>query len=242
MIRTLTALFAALSLGLAAPAFAAPGHGEKTEHAAPADGHGADGAHGDEHGDDGHGDHHYYTADDDGDGTANWLDPDSEQFMLAKLGFHAFNLLLFVGLIVAFVRRPAQDAVRGRALEIRKTITDSAKERDEAKERHEDVTARLAKLEDEITRMRTEAEADAKVEAERMVERAREEATRIAKTAERNIQDEIARARLELRNDAVDLAVELAEGVLRETVTAADQKRLANDFLATLNDGAPADV
>ena len=242
MSKMLTALLAAFCLAVATPAFAAPpatDHGEQTH--GDAAGHGDD-AHGDEGDHGGAEGHHYYTDDDDHDGTANWLDSDSEQYMVTKLGAHAFNLLLYVGIILFFVRRPAQDALRGRALEIRKTITDSAKERDEAKDRHEEVTARLHKLEDEIATMRAEAEADAKLESERMVARAREEAERIAATGQRNIRDEIARARNELRNDAVELAVQLAENTLKEAVTAADQKRLAQDFLASLAEGASADA
>lgn len=254
--RRLTTI-AALTLALSAPinnAFAAPEHG--TEHAEPAhgdaapahgdDGHGAaaDG-HGDAHGEEGDhgaGGHHYYTDDDDHDGTVNWMDPDSEQFMLAKLGFHLFNLFLFFGLILFFVRRPMLDTLRTRALGIRNTIITAAKHRDEAKEQHEEVTARLQALQDEIAKMRAEAKEDAKAESERLVARAHEEAERIAQTAQRNIRDEVARARLELRRDAVELAVQLAENTLKEAVNAEDQKRLANDFLTRLNEGASADA
>lgn len=216
----------------AAPHAAPASHGEPA-HAGQADaGHGGDEAHGDAAG--GHGGHSY-TADDDHDGTANWLDSDSEQYMAAKLGFHAFNLIIFIALIATFVRRPAADAVRGRALDIRKTITDSARARDEARDRHEEVNARLARLEDEIAGMRATAEADAKIEAEKMIERARAETVRIAALADRNIRDEIARARLELQRDAADLAIQLAENTLKGAVAAEDQERLAREFLASLN-------
>ena len=47
------------------------------------------------------------------------------------------------------------------------------------------------------------------------------EAERIGKTAERNIRDEVARARTSLRREAVELAVELAESTLRKSVTQA---------------------
>lgn len=218
------------------PSHAAPSHAAPS-HAAPAGGHGeaaADGAHGDEGG---HaaGGHHYYTDDDDHDGTANWLDSDSEQYVASNLGYHLFNLVLYIALIATFVRRPASDAIRDRALGIRKAITDSARERDEARDHHDEVNARLARLEDEIAGMRAEAEADAKLESERMIERARTEAGRIAALAERNIRDEVARARLELQRDAADLAIQLAENTLKGAVGADDQERLAREFLASLN-------
>lgn len=251
--RTLLAGFAALSFALATPAFASPpeapahaeaGHGEPS-HAAEA-GHAPEGGHAAEGGDHAeggaHGGHHYYTADDDGDGTPNWRDSDSELFVLSKLGFHLFNLVIYIAILFAFVRQPLLDTLRARALEIRKTLTDSHRHRDTAKERHDEIDARLQALADEIAGMKAEAALDAKAEHARLVARAREEAVRIGETAERNIRDEVARARIELRRDAVELAVQLAESTLRDTVNSDDQKRLAQDFLNTLNDGASADA
>lgn len=219
---------------------AADGHGAAADsHGAAAEGHGDEGAHGDAAGGEAH---HYYTDDDDGDGTANWLDSDSEQFMVKKLGFHAFNLFIYFAVMFFFVRRPLLDTLRSRALGIRNTIVGAAKHRDEAKEQHDEVTARLQALQDEIAAMKAEAAEESAVEAKRSEKRAHEEAERIAQTAQRNIRDEVARARLELRRDAVELAVQLAENTLKEAVSAEDQKRLAHDFLASLNDGASADA
>ena len=66
---------------------------------------------------------------------------------------------------------------------------------------------------------------------------------RIGEAAERNIRDEVARARDQLRRDAVALAVELAEENLKEQVNSDDQQRLARAFLDTLNqDGGSANV
>ena len=46
------------------------------------------------------------------------------------------------------------------------------------------------------------------------------------------IDQELRRAREELRDEASDLAVELAAGLLRERVTDADRDRLMDEFIA----------
>ena len=249
-------LLRALTLGLAlalAPATAqakdttgdhAPhadaGHGAKGGHGDAAhgadDGHGHD-AHGDAHGGGHGGGHgsHYYTADDDGDGTANWMDSDSELFVLTDLGFHSFNLLCLLGIMWWLGRKPLGDAARERALTIRKELTDTARTRDEAYQRHQELVARLDKLEGEIEVMEADAAAESAREEAKLVERAEAEAKRIAETAERNIRDEATRARNALRRDAIDLATKLAEGILRQNVTDADQQALARDFLTSLS-------
>jgi F0F1-type ATP synthase membrane subunit b/b' len=233
-------LLAAGALAFAAPVHATPpaaNHGEQAHgDAAPAQAHGeAAHAKGD-HGDGDHAEHHYYSDDDDGDNTANWADPDSELFVVKKLLFHLVNLVIFLGLGVYFVKQPLGDALRTRALAVRRGLADSATTREAAQERYDEVAARIAKLSEEIEAMKVQAVKDAKVQAAAQVERAHADAKRIGQSAERNIRDEVARARAELRQDAVALAVELAESHLRDTINAEDQKRLAHEFLTSIHD------
>ncbi len=195
--------------------------------------------------------HHYYTADDDHDGVVNWMDSttgsapntetyigpvmiDSWPYLSFPLGYHLFNFLLLVGVVGWFVRRPLADTFRDRALKIRTEITDSARKRDEAHQRHQELVARLSKIEAEIGGMRTEAEADARREEAQLVERARREAERVREQAERNVRDETTRARTALRREAVELAVQLAEQTLRQSVGTSDHQALARDFLASV--------
>jgi len=229
----------AAALAFAAPALAAAPHGNDA-HGSEAhgdahgkgghdDGHAAEGDHGG-----GHGGHHYYTADDDHDGTANWLDSDSDMYAVSDLAFHAIHLLIFLGLAVWLVRKPMSDALANRAANIKKELTDSARARDEAYQRHQELVARLDKVASEIEAMEADAVTDAANEEQKLVERAQREAERIAEMAQRNIRDESTRARNALRKEAVELAVELAEGILSKSVNAADQQALARDFLTSL--------
>jgi len=239
------------ALTLASPALGAPhgkakakaGHGEHTEQVDTHGSHGDAAGHGDagDHGDGDHGGgHHYYTADDDGDGTANWIDADSDMYVVTDLLFHAIHLLLFLGLVVYFVRKPLGDALRTRAAGIRKELTDSARARDEAYQRHQELVARLDKIEAEVASMEAEAKEEAANEEQKLVERAQGEAERIAEMAQRNIRDEATRARMALKRDAVVLAVQLAEGILAKSVNPADQQALARDFLQSLDSDQPS--
>ena len=177
-------LAASLTLSSAALAQDGHGHDDHaTEDALPgghidAD-HGephAEAVHGDAHGEDhggGHGGHHdptdFYTGDMDGDGTVNWLDSSydgtergfwtlfqdaDDPYMVPDLAFHALHILLLIGLLFAVGRRPIGDALKNRALGIRKEIVDAARERDEARQRNEELVARLGAFERELQQMR----------------------------------------------------------------------------------------
>ncbi len=253
----------ALALVASGPAFAQDHGGDHGGEHAPADhaeaghgdanGHGSDG-HGDAHGDDaGHGEHHdpgeFYLGDDDGDGTANWMDSSydgtertfmelfssaDDPYVVMDIGFHALHIFLLLALLFVVGRRPIGDALKNRALGIRKELVDSARERDEARKKNEELVARLGKFERELEEMRVTATEDAKQDAARLVERAEAEAKRIAESSERSISEEIRRAKASLRKEAVDLAVQLAETTLSKEVQADDQRRLARQFLDTL--------
>lgn len=189
------------------------------------------------------GGHVYYTDDDDHDGVPNWRDPttgaepNTSSYEVRNVAFHAFNFLLLLGLAVAFVRRPVLDTFRSRALGIRTELTESARRRDEAHQRHQELLARLDQIETEVKAMEAEAEVDAQREEAKLIERAQREAARIVEQAERNIRDETRRAQHELRAEAVELAVQLARATLAEGVTKKDQQALARDFLSSISEG-----
>ncbi|MBW2253986.1 MAG: ATP synthase F0 subunit B, partial [Deltaproteobacteria bacterium] len=226
------------------PAFAsdpheAPAQVETEAHAD--DAHGGGDAHADEGGHEGEAGAHGYdwTADGDGDGVPNWTDPTdheavNEHFVWKPLGWHTFNLLLLLIAIVYAARRPVGDQLKNRAYDMRKELTDAARERDEARQRHEELGSRLSHFEEEVTTLKEEAIVAAKQEEEQLVARAHVEAQRIHDTAEKNIHEELIRARETLRRDAVDLAVDLAEGTLKKQVMRDDRRRLSREFLDAL--------
>lgn len=192
-------------------------------------------------GEHGEGEHHVqYTADDDKDGVPNWRDaktgavPNEESYVCGEVGYHAFNLALFLGFIGYLARRPMLDTFRQRSLDIRKGLTDSARDRDEAHQAHQELVARLQAIEQEVDAMQAKAREDAAAEEASLVKRAEDLAGRIGEQAERTIKDEARRARQSLRREAVELAVQLAESTLTSQVATGDQQKLAEECLASV--------
>lgn len=219
----------------------------------------AEAPHGGEHEGDSHGAHHdpgaYYLGDADGDGTPNWMDASwdgetrgtwdilteaDDPFVIPEIGFHTLNLAVLLTLLFVFAARPIGDALKNRALAIRKDLVDAARARDEARQKNEELAARLQRFEKELEQMRAQAAQDAKADAELLVARANAEAERIEATAGRSIAEEVRRAKASLRAEAVDLAVKLAEATLSKEVQSDDQRRLARQFLESLNNNGEA--
>lgn len=184
-------------------------------HAVEAAGHAAEAAaHGGEHG----GDHH----------GPPWV----------SLGLHAFNLVLLLGVIGWFAGPKIKAALGTRAAEIKRDIDESNRLRKETRDRFEELEARLAGFEKELSAMKGQAEAEAVKEAAAIDARADRDVARITESAERTIRNETAKARMALRRDAVALAVDLAEEQLRAQLGPQDDQRLAGDLLTLVEDSA----
>ncbi len=152
-----------------------------------------------------------------------------------KMGIGVVNLSIFLIILFVLARKPFVAALAGRATSIRSGLDEAARMQAEAKARFDSVEARLAALDKEIEEMQVDAREDAEREAETLRQRGAVEAIRIKETAERAIREEAGRARTEIRQEAVQLAVALARETISRSMTQEDQQRLAREFLAAVD-------
>jgi F-type H+-transporting ATPase subunit b len=145
--------------------------------------------------------------------------------------------LVFGGIAYALVKYAAP-AFRRRTGAIVAAIGEAARVKQEAEERRREAEAKLAGLEQEITRLRAEAQRDAAAEAERLRQLAREEAQKIERAAKAEIFAAERAARLELKAVGARLAVERAEALLRQNINAASEATLFRSFVQDLERSA----
>lgn len=157
------------------------------------------------------------------------------------IGLIAFGLLCFVLMKYAFPRLEQVFTERRDAIEggIKRAEEEQAK----AHAAYEQYTAQLAEAQAEAARFREEARADAaRIRDEAHVE-AQAEAARIQATAEAHLAAERAAIVSDLRREIGGLAVDLAEKLVGHQLSQdAEQQRLVDDFIADLDQQAPAPV
>jgi F-type H+-transporting ATPase subunit b len=154
------------------------------------------------------------------------------------LGLQLVNLVLFAAILLVFARRPVMDALKDRAGAVRKQLEEAARLRDDAEARYADVDQKLQALDRRIEAMKAEAAAEAEAEGKRILERAEADAARVKETAERTIREEAERARTAIRREAVAQAAQLARARLESEISPEDQERLAQAFLARVQNGS----
>jgi F-type H+-transporting ATPase subunit b len=151
-----------------------------------------------------------------------------------KMGLHAANLAILVGALVYFTRGPIKDALANRAGRIRKALEESHQLRKDAQDRFDSLEAKLLHFGQQMEGMKAEATKDADREAAHIATQATADVERIRAATEKAIRDETQSARNQLRREAVELAVKVAEQNLRTRITAEDEARLASDLLGTM--------
>jgi F-type H+-transporting ATPase subunit b len=158
---------------------------------------------------------------------------DAKNFILT-----AINLLILIGVLFYVGRKPIREFFNDRRLQIREDLDSAAKLRDEAEARFTEWQRRLVDLDAELDQLRARARERAEAERERILEAAATAADRVREDARAAIDHETRRAQALLREEASDLAIELAAGLLGREVTDADRGRLVDEFISRIEQPA----
>ncbi len=156
---------------------------------------------------------------------------------LGDLAWPAVNLLILLAALVYFGRRPIQDFFASRQDRIRDDLDAAAAALAEAEARHTDWQRKLVELDAAMTRIREQARERAEAERRHILADASAAAERIRNDARTAVDQELRRAREELRREAAELALEIAAETLRARITDADRSRLVDDFIETIERG-----
>lgn len=147
----------------------------------------------------------------------------------------AFTLINFLILAIAVgygLLKLLPKTFRARTSRIQKQLVDARTATEEASARLNSVEARLAKLDDQIAAMRSQAEADAEKEERRIRASVEDEKAHILAAADSEIHAATAAARREIQQFAAGLAIEQAARKL--VVTAETDRLLVENFARQL--------
>jgi F-type H+-transporting ATPase subunit b len=148
------------------------------------------------------------------------------------LFWQAVNLAILIAVLVHFARKPVQDFFRGRRDQVRTDLDSAAGVLADAEHRLADWQARADRLEAEIAQIKETARRRAETERQHILADAEASASRIRGDATAAVEQELARARAELRAEAATLATRLAGDLLRRNLGEADQRKLVEEFVA----------
>ena len=146
------------------------------------------------------------------------------------LVLHALNLALLLAVLLYFARSPVRKFFRERRERVQGEIDRATALLEDAQGRFSSWQRRLLELERDLEEIRETGRRRADEERERILSDARASAERIRSGAAAAIEQELRRAREELREEAADLAIELAGEFLIQELGDSDHDRLVSEF------------
>lgn len=153
----------------------------------------------------------------------------------ATFYFGLINFVLFLGALALVLRRPVRGFFFARAKTIRAAVEAAQQAEAAAVRRMQEIRRRLDQIDAEIQDIKRQAQVTGEQDREAIVQRAQAFAVKSAHDTELMVRQELQRLKKGLRSTTVDLAIVMAERLLREQITPDDQGRLAQAFVQRLD-------
>ncbi|MBI4239254.1 MAG: ATP synthase F0 subunit B [Deltaproteobacteria bacterium] len=148
--------------------------------------------------------------------------------------FSVVNFFLFVVALYWLLRRPLQTHFAARAHDLEVALAEARGAEQTAQRRLDEIQKQLAQSEHAITELKAQMRADGELDRQAMVAKAHEMAKKLELDTERMIVQELRKNKETLRGTTVDMAILMAERLLREQLTTEDQFRLVRDYVQRL--------
>jgi F-type H+-transporting ATPase subunit b len=143
-----------------------------------------------------------------------------------------FGLLLVV--LWRLLYRPLLAKMDERTQAIRKSLDEAQAARAEAQRERESHAARIQAAHVEAQAIRDAALKEAAEEQRRLMEAARAEAGRLVEGARAELAQDVRRAQQELRREVSDLAITVAERLIRKSLSDEDHRRFVEDEITRM--------
>lgn len=160
--------------------------------------------------------------------------------MPVPFGAMLLNSAILYWLLIRFAKKPIADALKARKAGILRGMEEAGQMKSDAEARLADYEQKLATVDQEIERVREDMRASGQSERKRILADAKDKQSRMEREAQTLIGQELKAAREGLLSEMTRAALRSAESSLRSNVTAADQSRLAEEFLAGIKNAATA--
>ena len=158
-------------------------------------------------------------------------------------GLYIWTLITFLALLIAFTYlawRPLKATLQAREDSIRTSLEDARQAREELQRLKSESSKMLAEARVEADGILTRTREDANRFRDEMKEKAQAEAATIVKNAEKRIEMETSRALEQIRAEAVDFSVAIASKILQRNVSKEDNARLIEETFRQIESTRPS--
>ena len=150
---------------------------------------------------------------------------------LKDLFWRTINFIALLIILVKFLGKPILNSLSSRQERIAGELADLTAKRDEAEKAYREFSTKIAGMEKDMERVISQAIAQAQSEKERILAEAERTAEDIKRQAQASVQSEIEAAKRQLREEVAEEATRMAEELIRQNLTDADQVAITEQYL-----------
>jgi F-type H+-transporting ATPase subunit b len=170
-------------------------------------------------------------------GVAHAATEESSQWTLWKQAWRVINTIALLALLVYFLKKPLVSFFSERTIAIAADLKEAKEQRARAEAQIKEYERKIADMEKELEKMRVELTKSAQSESQKVVDNAKRMAASIVDAARLTADQEVRKAKAALKNEAVELAMGMAETLIRDGITSEDRQRITEDYLAKVGGG-----
>jgi len=149
----------------------------------------------------------------------------------ASFFWKLLNFLIMAGLIYWLAAKKVKEFFTGRQEGIKSSLAEAVTAREDAEKKFREYAAKLDRATGEIDEITRIIKAQGLAEKERIIDEARKAAEKMKEDAHTRMEQEFNKASHQLRNEAVQLSAQMAEGILRKNIHAEDHEAMVQDYI-----------
>lgn len=154
---------------------------------------------------------------------------DSKEWI--DLGKKTFDFIVLVGLLYWLLAAQIKEFFSGRRAEIKKTIEESVEKKVEAEKKYREYSEKIDKASVEIDGIFEMIKSQGITEKQKIIEDAEKAAKKMKEDARTRIEQELKGASDQLKAQAVQLSVQIAEEILKRSITAQDHEVMVKEYM-----------
>jgi len=150
---------------------------------------------------------------------------------VGDLWWRILNFTILAAVIYKFSAKAIVNFFVGDRASIKNSLDEAVTAKEEAQKKLAEHSARLDKATAEIQGIADMIKEQGLAEKEKIIEEAKRTAEKLKEDSEARIDQEFKRALHQLRKEATELSVTMAEEILEKNIEAKDHESMVNDFL-----------
>ena len=146
-------------------------------------------------------------------------------------GYRMLNFAILAGFLWWLSAKKVKEFFAGRRNDIKESLNQAQAAKEEAERKYKEYVAKLEKATDEIDGIAEMIKVQGMAEKEKMIEEAKKAAVKIEEDTKARMEQEFSTARNQLRAEAAQLSIQLAEELLKRNITIQDHEKMVKEYM-----------